>query len=155
MPEQEPSQKPMRYFLDTEFNGFGGELISIAAVAEEDETIFFYEAIPCKQPTDWVAKHVLPVLQTTPLSREEVARRFAGFLINDPQPRLVADWPEDIAHVPALLTDGNGKRLIEQKMEFELLAGGDFASEKLSECPHNAYHDALALRQWAMARKSD
>ena len=65
----------MRYFLDAEFNGFGGELISLALVPEQDGLPPFYEAIRCDAPTDWVAENVIPVLETRPLGREEVAQR--------------------------------------------------------------------------------
>ena len=41
----------MRYFLDAEFNGFGGELISIALVPEDLSLTPFYEAIDCAEPT--------------------------------------------------------------------------------------------------------
>ena len=54
----------MRYFLDVEFNGFCGELISIALVPELDGAAPFYEALDCAKPTPWVAEHVLPVLRT-------------------------------------------------------------------------------------------
>ena len=51
----------MRYFLDVEFNGFGGPLISLALVPEDPDAAPFYEALPCPKPDVWVAAHVLPV----------------------------------------------------------------------------------------------
>jgi len=33
----------MRYFIDAEFNGFGGQLISLALVPEDEEAVPFYE----------------------------------------------------------------------------------------------------------------
>jgi len=38
----------MRYFLDTEFNGFGGQLISLALVPEHLEAAQFSFPIPGK-----------------------------------------------------------------------------------------------------------
>jgi hypothetical protein len=37
-------------FLDTEFNGFGGELILIALVPEDKQLQSFFEAIECRNP---------------------------------------------------------------------------------------------------------
>lgn len=99
----------MRYFLDAEFNGFGGELISIALAPEDAGLTAFYAALDCPDPTPWVADHVLPVLDTAPLTRAELADRFADYLIDDPDPLLVADWPEDIAHAARLLIVGPGQ----------------------------------------------
>ena len=51
----------MNYFLDTEFNELGGELISLALV-REDTGGFLYVATPCKDPGPWVAANVMTVL---------------------------------------------------------------------------------------------
>jgi hypothetical protein len=96
----------MRYFLDAEFNGFGGDMVSIALVPEDDALPAFYEAIICETPTAWVIENVQSVLDTQPLSRAEVADRFADYLLNDEFPAIVADWPEDIAHAACLLVTG-------------------------------------------------
>ena len=87
----------MRYFLDTEFNGFCGDLISIALVPEDAGLPPFYEAVSIEDPTPWVRYNALPVLETRPRSRKEVIDLFAAYLMDDPAPLLVADWPEDIA----------------------------------------------------------
>lgn len=143
----------MRYFIDAEFNGFGGEMVSLAAVPENDEAPPFYEAADCLRPTEWVSLHVLPVLQTRQLSLVEVARLFSEYLRDDPEPLLVADWPEDISHAAALLTDGKGGRLVKTEVHFQLLLQTEFSTDALSEVPHNAYYDALALREWVLARE--
>lgn len=136
----------MRYFLDAEFNGFGGELISLALVPEDAGMPFFYEAVACPEPTAWVAEHVLPVLATTPLSHAELADRFADFLIDDADPLLVADWPEDIAHAARLLVTGPGQMMPIRSMRFELVDPNVMGPGALGAVPHNAYHDAVALR---------
>jgi hypothetical protein len=141
----------MRYFVDAEFNGFGGELISLAAVPEDYEASPFYEAVICAQPVAWVAEHVLPVMQTKPRQLTEVARLFAEFLSEDACPVIVADWPEDIAHAATLLTNGNGWRLLHVEVKFELLSQSKFSADRTSRVPHNAYYDALALREWVLA----
>ena len=47
----------MKLFLDCEFNGFGGELISMALVDENER--YFYEVLPCINPTAWVLDNVI------------------------------------------------------------------------------------------------
>ena len=56
----------MRYFLDTEYDGFGGRLISLALVGESggDE---FYVVIDGEPVRDaWVERHVMPFLDMVP-----------------------------------------------------------------------------------------
>lgn len=146
----------MRYFLDTEFNGFGGDLISLALVPEEEGREHFYEALTCTAPTPWVAENVLPVLATEPRSRAEVAKRFAHYLHNDPAPLLVADWPEDIAHAARLLITGSGMMLPVRGLRFELFDPDLIisGSEHPSAVPHNARHDAMALRDRILAHEA-
>jgi hypothetical protein len=44
------NETQMRYFIDAEFNGFGGQLISLALVPEDRDAVPFYEALPCTEP---------------------------------------------------------------------------------------------------------
>ncbi|MFA6116347.1 MAG: hypothetical protein WC729_20290 [Sphingomonas sp.] len=141
----------MRYFLDAEFNGFGGALISIALVPEEETVAPFYEAIECTDPTTWVIENILPVLDARPLGRAEVTDRFAYYLLDDPDPLLVADWPEDIAHAALLLVSGPGRMKPVRSIRFELVDPDIIGPGKPSDVPHNAYHDALALRAEVLA----
>ena len=143
----------MRYYLDAEFNGFGGALISIALVPETDDMPPFYEAVTCRDPTPWVAAHVLPALDTRPIAYEALQNAFADYLASDPHPVLVADWPEDIVHAARLLATDDGRRLIVSAVRFELAEVVSFSSAELSHAPHNAYHDAVALRTFCMARR--
>ncbi|WP_141617552.1 hypothetical protein [Myxococcus sp. AB036A] len=61
----------MRYYLDTEFNGFGGELMSLALVPSDPALESFYVAVEWVGPTDpWVETHVVPYLGSAIVSRE-------------------------------------------------------------------------------------
>ncbi|WP_131116436.1 hypothetical protein [Lichenihabitans psoromatis] len=143
----------MRYFLDAEFNGFGGLLISLALVPQEPDYAPFYEALPCAAPEPWVATHVLPVLHTKPISRPAMIAKLGAYLRDDPAPVVVADWPEDIAHLAQLMVTGPGYRLASPRLIFELLDLPLFDSETLSEVPHNACYDARALRTYVLAEQ--
>jgi len=142
----------MRYFLDVEFNGFCGELISIALVPEQDGVAPFYEALDCAKPTPWVAEHVLPVLRTAPIPRTLMASRFAAYLGNDENPVLIADWPEDIAQAAMLMVIAPGRRVALDRITFRMIDSIGFDAAALSAVPHNAYHDALALRDYMIGR---
>jgi len=144
----------MRYFLDAEYNGFGGPLISLALVPDEQEAPSFYEALPCTDPEAWVAKHVLPVLQIRPISRPEMIAKLATYLRGDAEPIMIANWPEDIAHLALLMVAGPGWRMPSPRLRFELLDLPLFDSETLSDVPHNARHDAIALRAYILAQES-
>ena len=143
----------MRYYLDAEFNGFGGPLISIALVPEADGAPSFYAAIACRDPTPWVAAHVLPALDIVPIDYDTLQGAFADYLAGDDEPVLIADWPEDIVHAARLLATSDGRRLIVSAVRFELAEVVNFSTAELSHVPHNAWHDAVALRTFCMARR--
>ena len=92
----------MRYFLDTEYNGFGGALLSLALVPD-DGGEEFYVTIAHDGPLDpWVERHVVPFLDMVPaslrsprLSRDAAAEALASWLQHDPAPHILAHWPED------------------------------------------------------------
>ncbi len=143
----------MRYFLDAEFNGFGGQLISLALVPKGLEAAPFYEALACAEPTPWVVEHVIPVLQTQPISRPEMITKLAAYLRDDSEPVVTADWPEEIAHLTLLMLTGPGWRMPSPRLIIELLDLPLFDSAALSGMPHNAFHDAIALRSYVLAQE--
>ena len=143
----------MRYFLDAEFNGFGGDLISLALAPEAQDALAFYEALPCAAPIAWVAERVLPVLQKPPISRPDVIAKLADYLLHDQAPVVIASWPEDLAQLLLLMVTGPGLRLAMPRLRFELLDLPLFDSEGLSEVPHNALSDAIALRVYVLERE--
>lgn len=144
----------MRYFLDTEFNGFGGPLIAIALVPDEAGRPPFYQAIACDDPTPWVADHVLPVMGVAPVSRAQARDAFARYLGDDPEPLLVADWPEDIAHAATLLVTGPGRMKPVRSLRFELVDPVIMGTEVPSATPHNALSDATALRATVLGHEA-
>ncbi|UZK65211.1 hypothetical protein [Sphingomonas sp. M1-B02] len=143
----------MRYFLDTEFNGFGGALIALALVPEEPDAPHFYEALECPDPTPWVAEHVLPVLAVEPIEAAELSRRLEAYLGDDPWPVLIADWPEDIVHAARAMISAPGRRIGLDRVGFELCDAFGYDSSA-SAVPHNAYHDAVALRAFLLRREA-
>jgi hypothetical protein len=143
----------VRYFLDTEYNGFGGALISLALVPEygDDE---FYAIVKCPDPIiPWVERNVLPYLDTVPvglthppLERLDAAQALSNYLAGDTSPEIVADWPEDIAQFCMLLLTTSGDMVQLAPTTFTLLRLPGFSTAANSKVPHNALHDARALR---------
>lgn len=86
----------MKLFIDCEWNGFKGGLISMAIVDEAGD--YFYEVLHCPNPCDWVSQHVIPVLKKSPVERSEFEESLRNFLSRYDEITLIADWPEDIAH---------------------------------------------------------
>ena len=142
----------MRYFLDTEFNGFGGALLSLALVPEDGEE--FYVTLSCADPlVPWIERNVVPYLDNVPiglvsprLSRLEAANALAAYLAADPTPELVADWPEDVTQFCALLMTGPGTMVPVPPLTFRLIPLPGFSTAENSAVPHNALHDARSLR---------
>jgi hypothetical protein len=142
----------VRYFLDCEFNGFDGPLISIALVPEVEGHGDFYAVLPCHRPLRWVAEHVMPKLGAAAQSRAEVVAGLAAYLAADAEPVLVADWPEDIAHAAALLVF-QGRRMV-PNVRFDLINLPGFETARQSALPHNALADAHALRREVLTREA-
>ena len=142
----------MRYFLDTEFNGFGGALLSLALVPKDGQE--FYVTLECDDPIfPWVERNVVPYLDNVPvglvsprMTRREAAEALAAYLGSDPEPELVADWPEDVTQFCSLLMIGPGQMVPVPPLTFRLLPLQGFSPAANSAVPHNALHDARSLR---------
>lgn len=142
----------MRYFLDTEYNGWGGALLSLALVPDDGDEL--YLTLDWEGPLEpWVERHVLPYLDTVPeslvsprMSRADAARTISHFLAADPDPLIVADWPEDIALFSMLLVTGPGLMAEVPGLTFRFVPLAGFSTAASSKVPHNALHDARALR---------
>ena len=86
----------------------------LALVPDDGEEL--YLTLDWSGPLEpWVERNVVPYLDTVPdslvsprLSRADAARLFAHYLAGDPEPLIVADWPEDIAQFNMLLLTGPG-----------------------------------------------
>ena len=142
----------MRYFLDTEFNGFGGALLSLALVPEDGEE--FYITLECEDRIfPWVERNVVPYLDKVPvglvsprMTRRQAADALAAYLGTDPEPELVADWPEDVTQFCSLLMIGPGQMVPMPPLTFRLVTLQGFSPAANSAVPHNALHDARSLR---------
>ena len=147
----------LRYFLDTEYNGWGGALISLALVPDFGEELYLVvdSGVPIEA---WVERHVMPYLDAVPegmksprMSRVDAAGYVAHYLSHDPEPLIVADWPEDFALLSALLVTGPAMKADVPALTFRYLPLPGFSTAAHSAVPHNALHDARALRDHVLS----
>ncbi|MEQ7873872.1 hypothetical protein ABDK56_07680 [Sphingomonas sp. ASV193] len=142
----------MRYFLDTEYDGFGGKLLSLALVPEDGgEELYVTLDAPATHP--WVERHVVPYLDHVPdslqsprLPRAAAAEALAHYLAYDEGAEIIADWPEDLAQLSMLLVTGPGQMLPVPGLLLRFVPMPGFSTAANSAVPHNALHDARALR---------
>ena len=135
----------MNIFVDCEFNDFGGDLISMGLVDQNGE--HWYGVLKCENPTKWVSKNVMPVLNQGCEPVQVFRLRLQNFLNAYETCHIIADWPEDIAWFCRMLITGPGQRIATPPLTFEIDRRLD---SKNSAVPHNALHDAYAIRKyWA------
>jgi len=133
----------MKIFLDTEFNEFKGDLISLALVTEDGEE--FYEVLECPNPGPWVKENVLPILYKLPIAFSDFQTRLQGFLMQFNEVHIIADWPEDIKHFCESLITSPGNRLNTPPLTMSV-----FRFDATSELPHNALADARGIAKYFM-----
>ena len=105
----------------------------------------------------WVERHVIPFLDMVPdglvsprLPRRAAAEALAAWLAHDEAPDIVADWPEDLAQIAMLLVTGPGMMVPVPPLSLHLVPLHGFSPASNSTVPHNALHDARALRDHVM-----
>ncbi len=135
----------MRLFLDCEFNGFRGELISMALVSEEGHE--WYEVLRCENPVPWVAENVIPIMEKPPISARALTSSLFMFLFQFEAIHVVADWPEDISHFCNALITGPGQRISTPPLTMEVVR-----VDSTSDLPHNALADARGIKTSILAK---
>lgn len=136
----------MRLFLDTEFNGFGGSLISMALVPEDPTKPEFYKEIEMRdQLHPWVKENVVPHLILVPCTHNQFQNALAQYLWDlHEDVIIIADWPDDIKFFCESLITGPGLMInMFNHVSFQLELGLKYDSV----VPHNALHDARGIRQ--------
>lgn len=138
----------MNIYIDCEFNGFGGELISMALVAEDGKE--WYGVLPplaVDSYDSWVKENVLPFLRRSEAtanfpSLEEFRESFRSFMIQFDEPVIVSDWYTDLHHFLSCFQgrDHTGSFNYSCHMILDM----SLSSED-SEVPHNALYDARAI----------
>jgi len=128
--------------IDCEFDGFEGELLSVALYSPKKQLYFVLDA-EAKDP--WVIENVTPYYNTTErISKKAAQKLLSKFLMSFKGPiTIVADWPEDIRHFCDLLITGPGK-MLETPRILQMVINRNLGNKK-SKILHNALEDAKAI----------
>jgi hypothetical protein len=139
----------MALYIDTEFNGFGGPLISMAIVSSATGKEFYEVRDIVKKRgrsiVPWVMQNVVPKLDKDPITDMEFKEKLWAFMREHAGEAIFADWPEDIAHLMQWMCKENG---ITPKLNYVIYTLNTFGVDIEPEVPHNALSDARALMDW-------
>jgi hypothetical protein len=135
----------------------GGALLSVALVPDDGDEL--YLTLQSDEPiVEWVQQHVVPFLDMVPeqlkcprLNRRDAAHALERYLRHDEDPLIFADWPEDVAQFCNLMITGPADMVEVRHLTFRLVPMSNFSTAANSKVPHNALHDARALRDHVMA----
>lgn len=138
-------------YLDTEFNAFGGKLMSLALVPEDPAFPEFYQELEMKDQLDpWVKENVVPHLFMAPCTMKEFQDKLAQYLWDIGECTIIADWPDDIRYFNEVLITGPGNMIaVMHKITFVL----DRTIMYTSLVPHNALHDARGIREYYLNKQ--
>lgn len=141
----------MDIYLDTEFNGFGGELISIALVPKLGSPFYMAQAIGEFEAYEpWVAEHVVPVLGTALRAPAVLRASFQAWVSQHHDPDIFCDWHADAEYFCGLLAGVDYGTSLDFACCIHVLKTPPDAY--VSAIPHNALSDAMALKEWCEKR---
>lgn len=145
----------MRYYIDCEFDGHNGPLLSMALVTDGEDSIHI--RVNAADPLDpWVAANVIPIMDAhkaksaawaNPNDVGPIVRAFIG---KDDCPTIIADSPVDIARFCQAVSTGAGGGWASTNypaMRFEVHNVDCYPTTLEGAVQHNAWWDAMALRE--------
>jgi len=138
----------LNLYLDTEFDGHGGDLVSLALAGDDGSKWYAIFNAYCGDP--WVAEHVAPLLYSLKptISGGHDVLRFSlkEYLKQREGCTIWADWPADFEYLMRLMCGSHYGQswMIPCTMQLIVTPVG----EPKPEIPHNALSDAIALRDW-------
>lgn len=147
-----------RYFLDTEFNEFGGELLSLALVRDDGDALYLIYPEP-RTWRPWVYENVFPIMNSVPagynshrVTQAEGAKLIADFFAaRGGVPYIITDWPDDVRYLCEAIITGPGQMAAISRLQFDIVRVDAYPTRLANAVQHNALWDALALRDCLMA----
>jgi hypothetical protein len=143
-----------RFYIDCEFDGHGGPLLSIALVHEGGCSIHVQTDQRPRDP--WVQENVMPIMAAHNAGTEsaDVPLHSVGAILrhwmDDAQhPVFVADSPVDIGRICEVLSTaeaGGWQSCGYPRMSFEVHNVDCYPTDLEGAVQHNAWWDAMALR---------
>ena len=149
----------MKYYIDCEFDGHRGPLLSFAIVREDGMSRYLITTNQASDP--WVQENVIPILNDHPGPRSnrieegEVGTFLRSFIGLDEEPIVIADSPVDITRFADAIStslDGGWMSTGYSKMTFIVENVDCYPTTLEGAVRHNALWDAMALRHLLMDR---
>ena len=145
----------MNFYLDCEFDGWMGPLISLALVSEDGDE--FYWAVGDNEgwvKDAWVKENVLPVLRcpgakvTQHHNLPGGIERFLAHAAKQTNAHIIVDWPDDVAYFCRAMIVGHGARINTPPLTFEVTRYDAYPTTLEGAVQHNALWDARALKHY-------
>src|SRR5262245_26585913 len=141
-----------RLYLDTEFNGHRGELISLALADPDGD--YWYGIWPRPVYIEpWVLENVIPKLDVPDhrprvIGSEDNCNSLRKFLTEREGVVIYADWPDDFVHLLRCMSGPSYNTSWVVPLRMHLLKDTD----PKPKIPHNALSDAIALMEWHLEK---
>lgn len=141
------------FYIDCEFDGHGGPLLSIAMVSDDGRSIHITTNETAREP--WVLENVVPLLEkhsadiAEMLDISDVGGALKAFIGDCEMPVIIADSPVDIGRFCAAIStgsDGGWASADYPRMCFGVENVDCYPTTVPGAIQHNAYWDAMALR---------
>ena len=148
------SEAQTRFYIDCEFDGHNGALLSIALVKDDGDGIHIKTTAPITD--DWVRTNILPIMdshkapKSASVGQHDVGGVIRAFIGDCGCPVIVADSPVDIGRFCRALStgsDGQWASADYHLMQFEVHNVDCYPTSLPDAVQHNAWWDAMALRQ--------
>jgi len=140
------------FYLDCEFDGHNGPLLSVALVRDYHDSIYIKTDKVAKDP--WVLSHVIPVINNhecyteLTLPSHRVAEELLKFIGPCDHPIFICDSLQDAIYLSYLLVndaEGNYKSSPFLSLHIEVKNIDSFPTSAPNLVQHNAWCDAMAL----------
>jgi hypothetical protein len=144
----------MNIWIDCEFNEFGGDLISMALVADDGQE--FYEVLKLEKDYkygSWVFANVVPWLNKDPIDKQVFQAKLWQFINQWEEVHIIADWPDDIKYFCMSLITAPGM-CIGTPPKLTMQIDRELNTES-SAILHNALSDARAIRRSWLKREQE
>ena len=133
------------FYLDTEFNGHGGELISMALLRNSWDGWYGVTKITSDYDP-WVAENVVPKLGQVPLEHDVFRASFVDWISKFTNPEIICDCHVDAMHFSQMFSGKDYASSLDFPYRITVLKTPP--GHPVSKNPHNAVDDAFALMMW-------
>lgn len=147
------SPQEQRFYLDCEFDGHNGPLLSVGLVRSDGYSIHIRVDVEPMDP--WVRENVLPLMdshdacESATVYHDRVGDVIKAFIGGCERPVIIADSPVDIGRFCRALStgpDGQWAGADYPIMTFEVHNVDCYPTDLHGSVQHNAWWDAMALR---------